>query len=271
MHQQRYLRIDSDDFLKNYLAFIYVYSSEHEINYMAVPANFITINLITCGSADVIFNEENGNILNIPNEMTSGLIKKSAQVKMSKNYREVSIGFQPHLFHSFVKEDMVHIANGFNQLSDNFCKQDIDDLVAQLQDPINDDEILNIIKRFLLKSLVNNLDKRTSTIIKSLQNNPFQKINDVAKEFLITERNLGYLFNKYIGISPKEFTSILRMNKTFLLAQNHSKLTDIAYEAGYFDQSHFTRDFQKTTGYAPSVLLKDKVNLSDFYNFRRIY
>ncbi|MBL7727053.1 MAG: helix-turn-helix domain-containing protein, partial [Dinghuibacter sp.] len=34
------------------------------------------------------------------------------------------------------------------------------------------------------------------------------------------------------------------------------RLTDIAYECGYFDQSHFIHDFKQFSGYTPAVFFK---------------
>lgn len=40
---------------------------------------------------------------------------------------------------------------------------------------------------------------------------------------------------------------------------NYRSLTDIAYSLGYFDQSHFVRDFRAFSGVSPRLYLRNAV------------
>jgi AraC-like DNA-binding protein len=82
----------------------------------------------------------------------------------------------------------------------------------------------------------------------------FENIEDVAARYNITSRYLQKLFVEYTGVSPKLYQKIHRFQKSLLLTgKDHESLTDIAYECGYFDQSHFVRDFKYFTGMTPSA------------------
>jgi AraC-like DNA-binding protein len=62
-------------------------------------------------------------------------------------------------------------------------------------------------------------------------------------------------------MNPYIFLRIVRFYHAFTIMQTgrfHS-LTDIAYMAGYFDQSHFIRDFKKFWDLSPGEVL-DSVN-----------
>jgi len=49
------------------------------------------------------------------------------------------------------------------------------------------------------------------------------------------------------------FRKISRFQKSlYLLANNNDSLTSIAHHCGYFDQSHFIKDFKEFTGTTPS-------------------
>ncbi|HEY5825191.1 MAG TPA: AraC family transcriptional regulator, partial [Cyclobacteriaceae bacterium] len=53
--------------------------------------------------------------------------------------------------------------------------------------------------------------------------------------------------------TPKLYGKINRFQHSLgLINQKDTSLTDIAYEAGYFDQSHFIREFKSFTGVTPS-------------------
>ena len=78
----------------------------------------------------------------------------------------------------------------------------------------------------------------------------FENINSVAARYGLSSRYLQKLFVTYSGLSPNLFSKISRFQKSLqLVAQKQLSLTAIAYDCGYYDQSHFIKDF---TGSAPS-------------------
>ncbi|MEL7422020.1 MAG: helix-turn-helix domain-containing protein, partial [Bacteroidota bacterium] len=82
-------------------------------------------------------------------------------------------------------------------------------------------------------------------------------------------RRLQQRFKHEIGISPKTFQRTIRINQVIeRLVAGPAKLTDLAYQAGYFDQSHFIRDFRHFTGLTPRTFLKSINPSGDFFNLR---
>ena len=61
-----------------------------------------------------------------------------------------------------------------------------------------------------------------------------------------------------IGVSPKLFLRINRFQNALaqIKQQGYDKLSDVAFDNDYADQSHFLRDFQAFTGLAPFQYLK---------------
>ena len=70
------------------------------------------------------------------------------------------------------------------------------------------------------------------------------KIQELADETGYSSRYICRIFEDCIGISPKLFSRIVRFQKVLgiLLRDGVSKLDDIAYMFGYYDQSHFLRE-----------------------------
>jgi transcriptional regulator GlxA family with amidase domain len=67
------------------------------------------------------------------------------------------------------------------------------------------------------------------------------------------ERN----FKKLIGLSPKEYSNIIRFQNALSLIKNSSQrrsLLDIAFECGYYDHSHLSNEIKQKTGLSPSLL-----------------
>ena len=65
------------------------------------------------------------------------------------------------------------------------------------------------------------------------------------------------MFESNVGISPRLYKRICQFNAAFqqLNQMKFSKLSDIAYEKGYADQSHFVRTFKEFTNITPKEYL----------------
>jgi AraC-like DNA-binding protein len=81
----------------------------------------------------------------------------------------------------------------------------------------------------------------------------FDNIENVATRYGITSRYLQKLFLQYTGLTPKLYSKINRFqNSLSLVTKKDISLTAVAYTCGYFDQSHFIREFKSFTGLTPS-------------------
>jgi AraC-like DNA-binding protein len=83
----------------------------------------------------------------------------------------------------------------------------------------------------------------------------FDNIDNVASRYGITSRYLQKLFLQYTGLTPKLYSKINRFqNSLKLITKKDASLTSIAYQCGYFDQSHFIREFKSFTGLTPGMI-----------------
>lgn len=78
----------------------------------------------------------------------------------------------------------------------------------------------------------------------------------VARALGLSERQLERRFLQRVGVTPKRFATLRRFERAAALAVTAPSLTDAALAAGYYDQSHFIRDFRRFTGEAPGALLR---------------
>ena len=83
-------------------------------------------------------------------------------------------------------------------------------------------------------------------------------VKRLSDELKLSERSLQRLFNEHVGVSPKQFSKIIQFQNSLkgISESGLQKLTDLVYEHGYADQSHFIRDFKKYTSTKPSSLRK---------------
>ncbi len=76
---------------------------------------------------------------------------------------------------------------------------------------------------------------------------------------LYTDRHIQRMFRQYVGIPPKLYSNIIRHYKArmILCSRPHLNLTELAYELGYYDQSHFIKQFKRFLGFAPTQIINN--------------
>lgn len=92
-----------------------------------------------------------------------------------------------------------------------------------------------------------------------IANNPSKEaLMVVQKELHITERTFQRMFERNIGVAPNLYRRICQFNSAFVQLNNraHQKLSDIAYQNGYADQSHYIRSFKEFTNITPKEYLQ---------------
>ncbi|HEY4108793.1 helix-turn-helix domain-containing protein, partial [Puia sp.] len=97
--------------------------------------------------------------------------------------------------------------------------------------------------------------KKTHLISVALQTqHGRQKIADLTREFDINSRTLEWYFLQYLGLPAKLFARILRFNHARNLIQQNPDigLAALAYETGYTDQAHFSKNFRAFFDLSPA-------------------
>jgi len=78
---------------------------------------------------------------------------------------------------------------------------------------------------------------------------------ELAAMFGMSLRSLQRLFNQYVGVSPKWVIRRFRLHDAAQLAEQGETpdWSQLSAELGYFDQSHFIKDFKAVTGRSPEA------------------
>jgi AraC-like DNA-binding protein len=89
-------------------------------------------------------------------------------------------------------------------------------------------------------------------------------VADLAREADLSPRQLERRFATQVGIAPRQYANVIRFRSVFDLLTGASKpdWATLAAGAGYFDQSHMIRDFQRFLGCSPTAFLTQLRGLS---------
>lgn len=79
-------------------------------------------------------------------------------------------------------------------------------------------------------------------------------VSELAKEACLSPAQFRANFNACFGVAPKEYLQLYRLGKARQLARQFPRLTDLAYQLGYYDQAHFNKDIRQLTGLSPGQL-----------------
>lgn len=79
-------------------------------------------------------------------------------------------------------------------------------------------------------------------------------LDAIERETGYSQRYCREKFRENYGISIKQYSRIVRIQKALarIMMAKKTKLTDIAYDTGFFDQSHFINEFKRLVCQSPS-------------------
>lgn len=141
----------------------------------------------------------------------------------------------------------------------------VNEFLEQLEETLSDIERIDKLNDFLEKRLLPQshlIDYVDYTIQQMRTNNGNISIKGMEQKLGISTRQLERLFRAKIGLSPKEMGKLIRLNSAFSSLQMDPEisLTTLSYDAGYYDQSHFHRDFKSIVGVSPTKLFSKNTN-----------
>jgi AraC-like DNA-binding protein len=195
--------------------------------------------------------------LRVPRMVMLGFFTQPFKTSQTFPSKVVAINFKPYACHKLFVPDMLKYQDDFLDLTQaEICKG----LFNSSSGTNSTIEIKNILDEWLLTCL------SKSTVDISLIQNIIDTINErhgnisveeLLKTFYITERTLERLFNKAVGVNPKLYLRIQRFNYVLSQLENEKQtLQEIIFDAGYFDQPHFIKDFLQFTDCNPSLFKK---------------
>lgn len=176
------------------------------------------------------------------------------------NYTQIAIFFKPFAIGPVFKLSARELKGGPVELN-SWSPQKAMALNIQLIHAQSVPERTEALLHFILSEMLSN--QRECEIIrfatdKILENPDTDVLAQLLKELNLGARTFQRVFKKYVGISANEYRRICQFQLAFyqLRGKQFDKLTDVAYDNGYFDQSHYIRSFKEFTKITPQEYLQ---------------
>jgi AraC-like DNA-binding protein len=94
-----------------------------------------------------------------------------------------------------------------------------------------------------------------------LQTHGQVRVSELSTQERVSVRTLTRRFTEQVGLPPKQYARIIRFREimNYLLISPKASWLDVTYKFGFYDQSHFIKDFQHFLGLSPNQYLsKDR-------------
>ena len=240
--------------LKNYVRFFWILQNN------GLSQGLQTFTTMADGCPGLIFQKtenqpfyQNSKVL--PATFLYGQSTSHAQMALGRS-TTIGIYFYPHAFPSVFGFSADELTNTCLNTEELTAGRELY-LTEQLQQATSLTQQIELLSAYLLFQISRHnrlsdasVKAAVTQIIKTKGTIP---VKDLQKSLRLTERSLERKFKQNVGISPKMFSRICRFQAALgqLRNQNHFKLSDIAYENQYADQSHFIREFKEFAGLTP--------------------
>ncbi len=253
----RSIRFEPCDALKPYIASLAIHESDSESEYKVLPDTGVVIGFQFKGKLSSV---ENGNKLSLSQSGVSGLMDRFRVFANSKNIGTVLVYFKESGAAHFFRQPIHELFRESISLDNFILRSELLTVEDKLNNAKTDIKRIAVVEDFLL-SLLRPLvpDKLVATALAIIhQKKGNIRITELANHLNISQSPLEKRFRQVVGTSPKKFSSIVRMKHTVANFREHQSLTELGYEAGFYDQAHFIKEFKNFTGESPTSFLKPK-------------
>jgi AraC-like DNA-binding protein len=247
------------DFLKPFVkSFLVIECREERVNRVLPDTSLV----MAFRYKGVVYNPEGDAKQKLSATVVSGLRNSSRLIHYSNNAGNILVLFKEASAHAFIKEPLHELFGNSIPLDNLAGYRQLSVLEEQLSEKTNNRQRIDLIEQFLISKCFypkhDNLILSATDRIRSSKGNI--RIKELAASHNISIDPFEKRFRNIVGISPKQFSNIIRLKSVISSGLKKNELASSAYEAGYFDQAHFNKDFKLFTGQTPTDFLKSPVS-----------
>ena len=203
----------------------------------------------------------------------SGQVNFSSHLQADGDVEMIVVVFYPHTMNMFLNTPA---SSFYNQEISGYDIEDkhLNELAMQVFECEDNNLCVTLIEEWLLSRLSTKpydttyRVKRINAAIDKLCAAPHTLVTELSPICCLGKKQFEREFYLHVGMNPKEYSRIVRLQKALALLQqkrNYINHAQIAYASGYADQSHYIREFKRLSGYTPHSLLKITEPYSDLF------
>lgn len=168
----------------------------------------------------------------------------------------LGIKFKPTGINRLTGLSMRHLADDIVE-ADSIWGKEIELLCERLYESSGTGEMIWILERFLTRKLrQRNKAVGNPALEKAVElmcGRRFYSLKDIQCLTNTTKKTLERYFLERVGLSPKRYARICRFNFVKAMFDKNPSLNwqEVAFSAGYYDQSHFIKEFKAFSGKTP--------------------
>jgi AraC-like DNA-binding protein len=191
-----------------------------------------------------------------PRTALTGLRDQIRAHEHGKDSAVLTAAFTPAGAAALLRHDLDDVFNATVALDDILGRAtELNQVLEQLAEAKNHADRLQVVERFLMaRSAHAQPDALVFAAVSKIEETSGKvRIEHLAQRLDVSQSTLERRFSRVAGASPKRFASIVRLQHVLRLRETGADFTSVAHAAGYYDQSHFIRDFKRITGLAPEA------------------
>ncbi len=204
--------------------------------------------------------------------LLAGQIKKFFYLQNTGAAGMVGVKLKPIAVAQLYKVDMSALTDQVVDLN-QILGTEFREIEAAVNAKLPQQEIVEILNAYFREILNRGLENKIELALNRIfdtQGNV--QVREIADALSITERQLERLFKKFVGVSPKFYARIIRFSHIFnLMQQGDKSWVDVALGSGFYDQSHFIRNFKAFSGEDPSAYLFDEASFANFFMKKSVH
>jgi len=202
-----------------------------------------------------------------------GQVTRPLEIEPTGRTGIFAVRFEPNGFLALTPEPLSGLADTATALEDLFGQAGRD-LSATVLARASTEDRMTAVSDFLRPALSDSAtaDRLLARAVHTLSKTQGTlSVHELAREVDVNRRRLERRFSSGVGVAPKHLARIVRLQAAVsrLATGEYDRLTDLAHDAGYFDQAHFIREFREFTGQTPGAFFSGNLTMSGLFSTTR--